>query len=1244
MASYSRVIDLLVAPINNLQEEKLYERIVLEIIKTVNRQRKSSGAQSLHMDENCNKAASEIANRIGQVTNAVATCGVIGEGFTMVNSEKVHQFPSPLVNELLMQAYLGQLQMMDGSTQHMLTDPQFTHCGFAVKRIYDNLKIHGILFRKSLCVYHVNYDVNDGIKIRGKMLDRGFSLCCVVTKDTASASAKPTHAGPLRIKFNVDTLEYEVNIPRMMLSSRAVAEKGLEFYVTTESPRMLNYGVAPDITDVQPGALLAHRMVFNGLWESNMMIEERSLSDSQFIKDEYESKNSSKLMEFDMGGVRRGGVRSRGTASRGRGGTTTARQWGAPGSTPFKTGHLGLHSRPPAQASSWTQNENAPPGDVEMKAEMQAFAPPTPHQPPVQNSPFAAPNPFAQPNPPIQPTQPMQPSFQQPIQPSFSQPVQPAFQQPFQQAPFQQPYSQPSYPPPLQPSYQQYQQPALAPTFAQPFMQAAPQGYPQQFSFPPSQPPTPYMHCYPSTVQFAFPCYPDQGAAAIFGHPAPESVFGATSHSTLGTTLPPKKTQKAAQTSTEECEMMQEVDGVAITGLLLPIPTKLFELARYSSLENESSRGLWTSMDYYDVLLKLKDCEVKAHRGVLSASSPFFKEHLEKAKSFSSAPICRLMMPQWVAERPLRLALMFMYGCDIDKERLDLPLVRELLVLADFLGVSELVVALVVKHAVLKITKEEVVGFLKLGFQKGSQQAREAWQFLGDYCARFAAEHANWLLRNRKAELQTVPLPLLFKTIESALKLPASSDLISLLVTALVEAGFAEDIFQLCNKISGLCLLGYLDCPVDIRMVDLLRPYEDDHFDKLPPDQVMEFTTFKENDPHFLTSVRTTPVPPPALGEGFNACTVPMESSSDLKASFGYKQTYQTMPVVSPEDLRPKRVTYSFAITEINRPRTVVSPVFITEARSWFLTVVLGEEYCSVFLCERGKGKAETEELLYTSVVCDLKLETTGFAHSTVFFYCYPNNHYHCAGERNLCKMSRFGDATRLTIRASLREFPIHSATLHYIGERFEAFNDKKYRHFKPLSFYDFRSLLLHDGLKVKDERAVVAALWRYSATKEPAMINHVVPAIRLQYLSMEDLCVLARDHEILRVCSNFQWAFQQEFYRKIKAAPVTEKPRVGYAEKPLPTVNHTDALIQWLLNADHHEGYSRKLEEEKKRYEEEKADFEKRRAELTARKHELFLENERLHSEVKQIRKELPGDTLGYADPRSPQQECSVM
>jgi len=33
---------------------------------------------------------------------------------------------------------------------------------------------------------------------------------------------------------------------------------------------------------------------------------------------------------------------------------------------------------------------------------------------------------------------------------------------------------------------------------------------------------------------------------------------------------------------------------------------------------------------------------------------------------------------------------------------------------------------------------------------------------------------------------------------------------------------------------------------------------------------------------------------------------------------------------------------------------------------------------------------------------------------------------------------------------ASLREF---QSTLHYLGERFETFNDKKYPHFKALSF-----------------------------------------------------------------------------------------------------------------------------------------------------------------------------------------------
>jgi len=66
------------------------------------------------------------------------------------------------------------------------------------------------------------------------------------------------------------------------------------------------------------------------------------------------------------------------------------------------------------------------------------------------------------------------------------------------------------------------------------------------------------------------------------------------------------------------------------------------------------------------------------------------------------------------------------------------------------------------------------------------------------------------------------------------------------------------------------------------------------------------------------------------------------------------------------------------------------------------------------------------------------------------------------------------------------------------------------------LDLLRFRSLLLHDCLKVKEERAVVALC----SNKED---SNVVPAVRLQYL-----CGLARDHEVLRACSNFQWAFQR--------------------------------------------------------------------------------------------------------------------
>ena len=378
MSSYSRMVDTLSAPIDSLTESQFSDRVVMEIIKTINKERRESGAQPLHMDEYCNNAAAEIASKISQLGTAITSCKVVGTDFSMVNSEKNHTLPtSPQINETLLSAYISQLSMLDMSSHRSLVNPQYTHCGFAVKRMYDMLKIHGVLFKKLLCVFHVNFEVSDGIKIRGKMLDRGYALCCVLVRDAVQESSKGTVVGPSRMKFNHDTLEFEVNIPRLVLSSRAVTDKELEFYVTADNTKTINYGKMPDIRDVQTGASIAHKMTFNGLWEANVMIEERPLSDSQFIKEEHDSKNSSQLMEFDMGAQRRGAAsRGRATGLRSRGGASARTgQWGVPSrDTPFKTGHLGLSRRTGGTqpASSWgpaqdhPYGENVPPIDVEM--------------------------------------------------------------------------------------------------------------------------------------------------------------------------------------------------------------------------------------------------------------------------------------------------------------------------------------------------------------------------------------------------------------------------------------------------------------------------------------------------------------------------------------------------------------------------------------------------------------------------------------------------------------------------------------------------------------------------------------------------------------------------------------------------------------------------------------------------------------------------------------------------------------
>ena len=147
-------------------------------------------------------------------------------------------------------------------------------------------------------------------------------------------------------------------------------------------------------------------------------------------------------------------------------------------------------------------------------------------------------------------------------------------------------------------------------------------------------------------------------------------------------------------------------------------------------------------MEYHDIILRIKDTEFKSHKAVLCASSLFFREQLEKSKTFTSIQMSKIILPGWFSIESFKIVLKFMYSYDLDKESISLLLAKDILSIADHLQVQDLSEIVIVKYVLTQISREEVLNFLQQAYSRNRENT-EAWDYLIESCALFAAQHSN---------------------------------------------------------------------------------------------------------------------------------------------------------------------------------------------------------------------------------------------------------------------------------------------------------------------------------------------------------------------------------------------------------------------------------------------------------------------------------------------------------------------
>lgn len=166
-----------------------------------------------------------------------------------------------------------------------------------------------------------------------------------------------------------------------------------------------------------------------------------------------------------------------------------------------------------------------------------------------------------------------------------------------------------------------------------------------------------------------------------------------------------------------------------------------------------------------DVLFVLLGEEICMPRNTVERGSAYLAALLEGSPGDTEV---RIVMPDWVARRPLMIYLEYLTSKSVPK--VDLWTAQKILWVADFLYDDVLQKALLYDIIQPNITCEVVVAFLQDAHTKLLKTpSNPHWRSLLDFCVKFVASHAETVFQNQQESLFKFPSGLLEEVIEASL-------------------------------------------------------------------------------------------------------------------------------------------------------------------------------------------------------------------------------------------------------------------------------------------------------------------------------------------------------------------------------------------------------------------------------------------------------------------------------------------
>ena len=231
---------------------------------------------------------------------------------------------------------------------------------------------------------------------------------------------------------------------------------------------------------------------------------------------------------------------------------------------------------------------------------------------------------------------------------------------------------------------------------------------------------------------------------------------------------------------------------------------------------NPSFEHLYYSHDFSDVILKLNNNVIQAHKVVLASSSKIFMELIKSAEeefkynrnnpSYNNmnnqgTNIIEVLLPDNFDFNIFNEIIKWIY-CGKINDDLSIETLRTMLIMSEKLKIISLVKILIIKYIIPQINNENVISLCIDAYTRGNSnhETISCWDLLLNYSLNFIGKNSISLIKTNPEKLLIMDIGLLIKCVKICMDNIVDIEQLSNLLQILIQKGIATNIFDLLQK------------------------------------------------------------------------------------------------------------------------------------------------------------------------------------------------------------------------------------------------------------------------------------------------------------------------------------------------------------------------------------------------------------------------------------------------------------